>query len=392
MTKDATDVALAFYYQGCYALVELLRATDDDAGIAVETYDDVVLEAGSLKTLSQLKHKKTSLSIKSDDFWKAVGNWVEYLGDPSLRFRFVLTSPLAEGSILLNLGDTTLHDSICLSLNEEANRIVNIVDSEKKKQRFKHRISACRAFLVLASDQQKDLIARLDIQDGSFNVSEYDEVVAAELVLIPASYRMKVVERVIEWWDRQVALSLSDKRLRVLRKGEVLENIAQANILYHSDMLPDDYANRIPPEELDKTPVLVRQIELVEGGEYFIERAKQERWKARGQRDSWLSEQCSVAERLVNFDKGLLAEWQDHFIPFSKQEKLDEDAEKVRGQELFKWAFHDAWQEVPPIQPEWRTPYLVRGTYQELANQRAVGWHPRFLELLEKDTVISDDE
>jgi hypothetical protein len=62
---------------------------------------------------------------------------------------------------------------------------------------------------------------------------------------------------------------------------------------------------------------------------------------------------------------------------------VSEAEQRSEGQALFQWAFQDAWREVPPIQPEWQTPYLVRGSYQELANKRTVGWHPRYRELLD---------
>ena len=109
MNQDATSTALAFYYQGCYALVALLPSADDEAGVAVETNDDVVLDANSLKTLSQLKTKSAPLSIRSDDFWKAVGNWMGHRADSSIRFRFVLTSRLPLDSALRRLSDATAH-------------------------------------------------------------------------------------------------------------------------------------------------------------------------------------------------------------------------------------------------------------------------------------------
>jgi hypothetical protein len=52
---------------------------------------------------------------------------------------------------------------------------------------------------------------------------------------------------------------------------------------------------------------------------------------------------------------------------------------------IFRWAFHYARREVAPIHPEWKTLYLVRGIYQELANARIVGWHPRYVALLEEE-------
>jgi hypothetical protein len=390
VTQDVTSSALGFYYQGCYALVALLRATDDGAGVAVETHDDVVLDDVSLKTLSQLKHKAAPLSVKSDDFWKAVGNWISHLPDTGLRFRFVLTSRLPADSILRHLADNSSHPALCEALHEEAARVIAAAEAETDATPYRRRLDGCRAFVGLSDAQRLDLIQRLDVEDESFNVAEYEPKVEEHLTLTPLAIRMKVAERLIEWWDRQVAIALTGKRSRVLSRAEVIEAVTRITQLFYNDRLPDDFADKDPPEALDETPVLVRQIKLIEGTPFWINQAKQERWRARGQRDSWLSEQFSVVDRLNSFDKGLIAEWRLRFEPIEKPKSEGEAAEKDRGQQLFSWAFHEAWREVPPIHPEWKTPYLVRGTYQELANSRIVGWHPRYLSLLGDDEEPGD--
>lgn len=391
MTQDATNTALAFYYQGCYALLAVLHSADDEAGVAVETHDDVVLDANSLKTLSQLKHKAAPLSIKSDDFWKAIANWMGHRADPSLRFRFVLTSRLSQNSILRRLSEPTDYPAVCGTLQQEAARVIDSAANDTDASSFKRRLDGCRAFLALTDAQRLDFVQRLDVQDESFAVSQYDATVAKQLTLTPRSIRLKVAGRLIEWWDRQMALALSGKRSRVLRRAEVIEMIASTTQLLFSDRLPDDFANKQPPDSLDETPVLVRQIKLIDGNQFWITEAKQERWRARGQRDSWLSEQLGIVERLDGFDKGLIREWRLRFEPIAPGPAMDQPVEKRKGQELFDWAFTHAWREVPPIHPEWKTPYLVRGTYQELANRRIVGWHPRYATLLDDETELGDD-
>jgi hypothetical protein len=382
VTQDATSSALGFYYQGCYALVAILDSTDDTSGVAVETYDDVFLEAHSLKTLSQLKHKASPLSIKSDDFWKAIANWCAHIPDPSVRFRFVLTSRLPANSLLRQLIKPDAHQSICDALREEASRVCAVASATNDGPSFKRRLPGCQTFMALTSDMQMELIGRLDVHDASFDVTEYGPEVARCLGTIPLKIRTQVADRLIEWWDRQVSLALGGLRSCVLRKSEVLDMISEINKVYFSDRLPDDYADKPPPDALDETPVLVQQIKLIDGHQFWISRAKQERWRARGQRDSWLSEQLSVADRLIKFDNQLITEWRLRFEPIAAPISDDSQSEKRRGQDLFRWALNDAWREVPPIQPEWKTPYLVRGTYQELANRRLVGWHPRFDDLL----------
>lgn len=368
-----------------------MRVSDDAAAVAVETHDDVVLVADSLKNLAQLKHKPTPLSVKSDDFWKAIDNWLPHRGDTGVRFRFVLTSPLPSDSILRQLADSARHQNICTMLTQEAERVVDSVEGSLDDTPYKRRIAGCRAFLALTDSERLDLVQRLDVHDESFSVDQYDSAVAEQLSKTPLNIRSKVADRLIEWWDRQVALALTGKRARVLRRDEILEMIAAITQMVYSDRPSDDFADKDPPGTMDETPVLVRQIKLIDGTDFWISQAKQERWRARSQRDSWLAEEVSMAERLDRFDKRLVNEWQLRFQPITDGAATDSSAEKLRGRQLFDWAFTRAWLEVPPIHPEWRTPYLVRGTLQEMANRRIVGWHPRFNALLDEEPESGDE-
>jgi hypothetical protein len=296
----------------------------------------------------------------------------------------VVTSRIPDGSILRELKNDERHVSICEALCSEAKRVVELAEQEGDEAPFRRRAAGCRAFLGLTDAGRLELVRRLDIEDSSFEVGAYEPEVAALLTQTPVAIREKVAARLVEWWDRQVAMALMRKRQPLLRRGEVLETLAQTTQAYYSDRLPDDFADRQPPETLDETPVLVRQIRLIGGERFWINEAKQERWRARSQRNSWLDEQFAVVDRLDRFDKGLVREWLLRFEPrVGESPPASEAEERSKGQALFRWAFQDAWREVPPIQPEWKTPYLVRGSYQELANKRTVGWHPRYRELLD---------
>lgn len=207
-----------------------------------------------------------------------------------------------------------------ISPPKEANRVCAAALTAEGTERFKRRLPGCKAFLALSNDDQITFVERLDIHDGSFDVSDYELQVTRRLTLVPRINKSQIAARLIEWWDRQVALALSSKRARILRKDEVVNTIAENNKLFFSDRLPDDFADKQPANELEEAPVLVRQIELIDGSPFWINQAKLERWKARGQRDSWLSEQISVAERLIRFDNNLITEWRLRFEPLATKD------------------------------------------------------------------------
>ncbi len=68
---SAAPVALGFYYQSLYALTLLLKLSDDEGAVSVETLDDVALETEGQDFLSQLKHSVTEkpppITIRGED-------------------------------------------------------------------------------------------------------------------------------------------------------------------------------------------------------------------------------------------------------------------------------------------------------------------------------------
>jgi hypothetical protein len=53
-----------------------------------------------------------------------------------------------------------------------------------------------------------------------------------------------------------------------------------------------------------------------------------------------------------------------------------------RGLEILDWSHLLAHAEVPPIRPLFTAEFLVQGTYQQLADEELVGWHPHYKALL----------
>jgi hypothetical protein len=55
------------------------------------------------------------------------------------------------------------------------------------------------------------------------------------------------------------------------------------------------------------------------------------------------------------------------------------------GLKLLRWTHELAPMAVRPIGDGWTAPYYVRGSYQVLAINLKVGWHPDFADLLKGD-------
>jgi hypothetical protein len=386
----ATSIALAFYYQGCFALVTILAEKDDLARIAVETEDDVVLEAATLKRLVQLKHKVRPLSLRSDDLWRAMANWLNHLADQNTIFQFVTTAGLVEDAALRALVADADRDvslaHVREAFAEESRRVLAEIEVGKgSHNRFAKRFAGCERFLALSPKEQVAFLSRVQVAPNTFGAHETEGKVIDLLSTIPSRIRKQVANRLIEWWDRQVALAFMGKRERFLTKFEVLDQLALIVSDHFDDSLPDDYAGTEPPNLLDDTPILVKQIKLAELENFWILRAKQARWRARAQRQRWMSEGFASFDRLRKFDNMLVEEWEYRFQVHANLCNGEQSREPAAGAAVFKWSFLDAPREVPAIHRDWTSPYLVRGTYQDLSNDMKVGWHPRYEELVGRE-------
>lgn len=380
---SAVDAAIGYYFQGAFALVRLLDEDEEDAAISIETQDDVTLE-GTTPTLHQLKHslKNQVLSEKDDGFWKTLRIWIGFVDEPNFRFQFVTTASIKDGSALAELSaDSPRFEVVIAALDTEAMRVQKLREEATaagQNPGYDDRWPGCAAYLALQSPKRLHLMRRVRIMPSAFNAAGVADEIQERLKTVPHGVRPKIAERVIEWWDRQVALSLLKKRPREIRRAELLAHLQDVTVSFHGANLPDDFSDRTPPVGTLPETNIKRQIDLVHGGERRVNRATVDHWRARSQRDRWLRDGLPIVDALQRFDDQLIEEWRD------RHEELREEVAKGKkdpiagGCELLDWSHRAAPQELPPFRTAWTQPYLICGSYQELANRLDVGWHPDY--------------
>ncbi len=397
---SADDAAVGFYYQGLFALLVLLDA-GDDGSVAVEAGDDVELR-GSDPTLFQLKHSlgdPPAVSVKSDGFWKTLAIWAPHAKDMSRRFVFVTCADLQPDSSLQELCTENPNVlRVVKTLVAEAERVVKareIRQAAGERLPYAVRIAGCEALLSLLPDDLSRLISRIRIASRQVNAADLPNEIEKRLnSYLPPAIRPKVVERLIEWWDRQVALSLLKKRSPHLFKRELQEKLHEIIAQHASEGLPDDFSLREPESlETELGTAMERQINLVNGGHARIHRAAVARWRARNQRERWMKDDLSLAAALDTFDQRLIERWADRHGPMRDDYAAEsDDAKRMKGVELLDWSHLNAPNEVPPVRPRWSEAFLVQGSYQQLADELKVGWHPQFRELFQSTNDDEGDE
>ncbi|MDC0713008.1 hypothetical protein POL68_31390 [Stigmatella sp. ncwal1] len=393
-THAAEAAALGFYYQTFFALLTLLSQDTDNAAVGIEQLDDVELSIDSQTLLYQLKHSISAapppITLKSKALWRTMKVWIDAL--PLLTLSETTLHLVAVGGIpddsplraLLSLeaARADLHDAMV----EEAQRVVNArATAAKSGKPLPHaeRIDGCEAFLGLTEIGQLNLLRRTLIKKNSPPISEIETCVAGYLKILPADQRSTVAKRLIEWWDREIVYSLCGKRDRVISRAELQQQIsAIVGDIEQGKVLPD-FELVSPPEDYQPNGMLARQIQLVNGKSSDLTKAIREEWRAREQRSRWANEKLSMVSVIDSYDFILREHWSDqHSRMMEECADLEEKEKCASGLKILRWTHDDAPNTVRPVFEGWSAPYYVRGSYQVLAINCRVGWHPNFAVLL----------
>ena len=390
---SAEASALGFFYQSLYALDTLLGLSTDNAAISIETLDDIQLDQDGQNLLYQLKHsikaKPTSLTIKSKSLWKTIKAWVDILPKISIsetKFHLVVVSGISETDPLNVLVDLTQdRDSLLHALEIEATRVISErkIAQKQKKKTLPHadRKDGCEAFLGMPQAQRKNLLDRVVVISNSPNINEIENSIEHKLTLIPAIHKKSITAKLVEWWDRQVIYSLSGVRdkyiLRVELQSKIMEISAE---IEHEKLLPEFERSNVPAGHIPHSE-LIAQIDLVKGRDSDKTKAIREEWRAREQRSKWVLKNPGMSSTIHEYDVLLKEYWEDkHLAMCENCENSDESKKCNEGLELLRWTHNDAPNQIRPIAEDWSSAYYVRGSYQVLAINLTIGWHPDYIE------------
>jgi hypothetical protein len=382
---------LGYLYQCRVALLLTLRKTRRDPGlqVSIERFDDVSFDDGeSPLERIQTKHhvqKPGSLSDRSSDLWKTLRIWVDGITrgslDPSTTILTLLTTSNAStGSAASYLRHDGRDESLALRILEE-------IAIDGKAQPKHENFSAYVVFDALSRRDRSRLLQSIYVVDASPQISEVrlkieDEVHYAVLPKHQAGF----VDRLEGWWFRKVIIHLSGASISPIFGQEVEAEVEYIREQYQAENLTIDFFEAEPPEGVDASAdrrVFVEQLRLIAVSNPRIADAIRDYYRAYQQRSLWLREDQLVLDELERYESRLIDEWRRY------RDQLIEDLpntasepERVRaGKELFNW-MHSAAD--IPIRSQCREPYVQRGSFHILADDRKVGWHPDFLERLQK--------
>ncbi|MFE4573070.1 ABC-three component system protein [Paenibacillus chitinolyticus] len=383
---------LGYRFQSLYALLVLWKESEEDFDkVSVETDDDITLKGSNIK-LYQLKHsigKPKTISLKNDGLWKTIRIWAKYADSPNHELYFVTADWVKESNSLFKLvnGDLDRNDLVSLMV-DEAKLVINArnqaIANKEKNLPYENRIEGCLAFMRLSTAQQLNLMKKITVRPNTIDIYQVqDEVINKLSDMAVSRVRPLIAERLLQWWDKRMLDSKTG-----ISKMELLFNLQCLIAQFQDNNLPDDYSEQYPESiEPELGGFMEKQIDLVKGGTHRKNRAAVARWRARNQRERWIQDDLLYALELEKYDEKLQEVWADWHGPMrDDMNGQPEDICEKEGLSLLDWIHKESHLHINPIRSEWKQHFLIQGTYQQLAEELRVGWHPFFKQKLTLST------
>lgn len=380
---SAGSQALGYMFQARYALY-LILTSKEELQIAVESLDDITFfeNENNPTELLQLKHHTTtqaSLTDSSSDIWKTIRVWSTQLQEnkislPDTVLTLVTTaeSPADSAAFLLRPVKDRKPKLALQKLLDVANTSKNLALTK-----------SFEAFKALNSTQQKLLINSIQIIDNSPDIIDITPKIKEKLIAVRREHRDAVYERLEGWWFAKVVTHLRDSSLDFISGFEVRDKICEINDQFKPDALPIDFYDLEIPEQPDISQdnrCFVDQLKEIAIHNKRIEKAILDYYRAFEQRSRWAREELLFGGEIEKYERKLIDEWERYKLAL-QDEMLDSNESEYQkfGRKLFNWMEQDANIH---IRSQVTEPYVMRGSYHILADQRRVHWHPKFLERL----------
>lgn len=392
---EASASAVGYLFQSRLALWLGLRAIADSPNqqLSIEKLDDIAFEeSGSPIELIQTKHhlsKQGSLSDASEDLWKTLHIWTNLTAADSeapfrTRFLLITTSPTPNGSAA----------SFLRPYDRNEKKADELLLKTAYGSRSLGNANAYAAYVILPEASRLALLRAISVLDSAPNILEVqDEISRFVRPAVPKVHLEHFVERLEGWWFAVVVKALADSGPKEISILSIENRIDELREEFQRNALPIDFSGATPTDEvvssLDGRP-FVRQLRYVEVGEKRIEYAIRDFYRASEQRSKWAREDLLVDGEIERYQRSLVEAWQPrHAAMLDELPAESGPSEKVRaGRQIYTWAETEADFPLRGV----RQRFLTQGSFQILANQRAIGWHPDFENLFETDTDGKDNE
>ncbi|MFJ2452619.1 ABC-three component system protein [Pseudomonas protegens] len=346
--------------------------------VALEVLDDVdvVLPDGT-RLLEQSKSGLATNPIAnfSVDLWKTFSNWIEAIEagavDPAKTlFRiYVLQEKKGEYASALHYAHT----------RAQVDRVVQSIKEDFETEQHE----GCKPYIerFLAYDREKlaALVMAFELETGN---DQLVERIKDHLALtVPNEFLDDACDTAVGWVKNTSDRLISQRKYPAIARDEFSDRMSTFNTRFSFNHLLK-YALPAPPaDEVEKSRssahVLIRQLELIEEQEEGLQ-AMTDFLQSKTNKVNWGAKGLVYEPEFDEFKQSLLTQWK----LFNKEVRLQcASASEVDKGQLLHLKCMAATAKLNDIDSP---AFFVRGTYHDFSNAKAIGWHPRYRELLDE--------
>ncbi|MFF5036182.1 ABC-three component system protein [Nocardia salmonicida] len=382
---EAAASALGYLYQLRVALrrcVELSRG-GIEWSVAIEATDDVQVDIGSRTELTQLKKRADNVRLTdlSSDLWKTIRVWCQAVTEKRID--------LAETSLYLittaELPDNTvgsfLQPKASGQRDEKAAEALLIEARQSSKS--ESLAKAFHAFDVLDQPRRAELISRIEVIGGAPGIEEIRaDLLGYASLAVERRFAESFLQRLEGWYFQRACVQMSCPGSDPVTGTEFDElfmdlrnQIGERNLPIDPDITSLTAADPAAAGASDK--VFVRQLRLIDVGTERINYAVRDWVRAFTQRSRWVDENLVRLGEIRDYERRLVQEWESRFAEMREElgEEATEQEMKRHAKLIYRWVDLEARMR---IRPGCEEVFVTKGSYQMLADEEQVGWHPDF--------------
>ena len=381
VSHSASASLTGYLYQARYALLRALEEgrRHPSHAISIEKFDDVAFEKdGHSVELIQTKHHVShgDVSDRSVDLWKTLNIWIQRInedptGTANTRLVFLTTNTATDGSALsmLRKSDESRDEACALEL---------LVSAANKSQNQATK-AARNEFLSLTTAARRLLVRNIWVFDQAPNIIDVREEIEAVLHYSAPPDQVSSLTDLLEgWWFNRVIIALSDPGSSEISLGAIEMKVSTLREQFKIGNLfvDEKIEGMLPVSDLpgdDRT--FVRQMDLVNVPEGELKAAVHDYYRAYEQRSRWARENILLDGEADRYDRGLHDAWNRRFLACTADlaGDCDESNKEEKGREVFRWS-----REYPKLFRNRDELWLSSGSFQMLADEVRIGWHPDY--------------
>ena len=329
------------------------------------------------QTKSALAHNP--LSDWSEDFWKTISNWIDILPvnnicHSKVTFRYYVTPAKRIGKIC-----SLFHNS---KNDDDIKKLIIFLQSELKKLKSE---PACMKyiarFLNATQEEQKTIITNLVIENDRIDPLDairkcLKPTIAEELIELTCQYAIGMAKEKADGLIRNKQNAV----ISVQEFRRVFINFVQKNnIPGYLQPLSTEINNSDAEALLKRAPTFIKQLKLIELRQDRQLRAVSDLLKTDANITMWAENGLIFEQNISEWHNSLLRQYDA--ICDDIEVCHSDKSEISRGKVIYSRCSATKVSFDNQIVPE----YFTNGGFNLLADDLRLGWHPNYIELLDKD-------